>query len=286
MEIIVGKTSGFCAGVLNAVTKTEKALDEEKEKIYCLGELVHNTQVVERLENKGLITIENIENADKKTIIRAHGVAKEVYEKAMEKQIELIDLTCLKVLQIHKIAEEHAKNGYYIFLVGVENHPESIGTISFCGNNSYLIRSKEDIAEAIIKLQESQINKVYIIAQTTYSLKKFEEIVEQIQQGLDSKYEVKIKNTICAATRLRQEETEKISKEVDAMIIVGGKHSSNTKKLYDIAKMNCENTISVETVKDLEIEKMKKYKTIGIMAGASTPNESVEEIKKLLLEEE
>ena len=177
MKIIIGKTSGFCAGVLNAVTKTEKELDKEGGKIYCLGELVHNRQVVEKLENKGLETIENIENADKKTIIRAHGVAKEVYEKAMEKQIELIDLTCPKVLQIHKIAEEYAENGYYIFLIGVENHPESIGTISFCGNKSYLIRNKEDINEAIIRLEESQINKVYIIAQTTYSLKKFEEIV-------------------------------------------------------------------------------------------------------------
>ena len=285
MEIIIGKTSGFCAGVLNAVKKSEKELKKEKGKIYCLGELVHNKQVVQKLESKGLQTIENIEEADKKTIIRAHGVAKEIYEKAKQKGIELIDLTCPKVLQIHKIAEEYAEKGYFIFLIGVENHPESIGTISFCGENSYLIRDKEDISDAVSKLQTSVAKRVLIMVQTTYSKNKFVDIAEELYMILDNKYEFEIHNTICAATRLRQEETEKISKEVDAMIIVGGKNSSNTKKLYDIAKTNCENTISVETVEEININNMKKYKKIGIMAGASTPNESVENIKYILTEE-
>lgn len=285
MEIIIGKTSGFCAGVLNAVTKAEKELDKEQGKIYCLGELVHNRQVVEKLEAKGLETIENIEESKKKTIIRAHGIAKEIYKIANKKRIELIDLTCPKVLQIHSIAEEYSQKGYYIILVGVENHPESIGTISFCGEKSYLLKDKEDILDAINKLNESKTNKLLVIAQTTYSLKKFEEIVNELEKLLKDKCEIEVKNTICSATRLRQEETEKISKEVDAMIIVGGKNSSNTKKLYDIAKTNCMNTILVETVKELNINDMKRYKKIGIMAGASTPNESVEEIKNMLTNE-
>lgn len=285
MEIIIGKTSGFCAGVLNAVTKTEKELDKENGKIFCLGELVHNRQVVEKLERKGLEIIENIEEATKKTIIRAHGVPKNVYENAKQREIELVDLTCPKVLQIHNIAEEYAKKGYYIILVGVENHPEVIGTISFCGENSYLVRDKEDIIDAVKKVNESQINKLLIIAQTTYSLKKFEEIVEELKKQFGDRFEIQIKNTICSATRLRQEETDKLSREVNAMIIVGGKNSSNTKKLYDIAKSNCENTVTVETIKDIDIKELKKYNKIGIMAGASTPNESVMEIVEHLKEQ-
>ncbi len=285
MEVIIGKTSGFCAGVLNAVTKTEKELDKENGKIYCLGELVHNRQVVEKLEAKGLETIENIEQAQRKAIIRAHGVPKNVYENAKKRGIELVDLTCPKVLQIHNIAEEYAQKGYYIILVGVENHPEVIGTISFCGENSYLVRDKEDISNAIKKVNESQINKLLIIAQTTYSLKKFEEIVEELKKQFGDRFEIQIKNTICSATRLRQEETDKLSREVNAMIIVGGKNSSNTKKLYDIAKSNCENTVTVETIKDIDIKELKKYNKIGIMAGASTPNESVMEIVEHLKEQ-
>lgn len=283
MEVIIGKTSGFCAGVKNAVTKSEEELNKEKRQIYCLGELVHNKQVVEKLENKRLVTIENIDEAKGKTIIRAHGIAKEVYEEAEKNKIKLIDLTCPKVLKIHSLAEKYAEKGYYIILVGVENHPESIGTISFCGENSCLLRDKQDISEVIQNIENSNINKILIIAQTTYSLKKFEEIVENLKNEINSKYEIEVINTICPATRLRQEETEKISKEVETMIIVGGKNSSNTKKLYDIAKLNCQNVFAVETLKDLEIEEIKKYTKIGIMAGASTPNESIEEIKNAIL---
>lgn len=282
MEIIVGKLSGFCAGVKNAVEKAEEQLDKDKQKIFCLGEIIHNRQVVERLESKGLETVDNINKVNGKTIIRAHGVAKEVYKKAEEKGIELIDLTCPKVLAIHKIAEEYQKKGYFIILIGVENHPEVIGTISFCGEDKYLLTDEANTQEAIKKVEESHANKVLIIAQTTFSLKKFEKISEEIKKSLEKKYIVEIKNTICAATRLRQEETEKISKEADYMIIIGGKNSSNTKKLYDIAKSNCENTILVETSRDLRIKEIKESNKIGIMAGASTPQESINEIKEAI----
>ena len=284
MRIIIGKTSGFCGGVLNAISKTEQELEKQKEEIvYCLGELVHNKQVVEKLEQKGLKTIDNIEEASGKTIIRAHGVAKEVYDRANKKGIELIDLTCPKVLKIHNMAKEYAQNGYFIILIGVQEQPETIGTISFCGEKSYLIRNEEDINEAIDKVKQSNSKKVFVIVQTTYSLQKFNEIVEKLKTNLNTEYEMVIQNTICSATKLRQEETEELSKKVDAMIIVGGKNSSNTKKLYDVAKVNCKNTLLVETAKDLEVENIRNFKTIGIMAGASTPNESVENIKKILI---
>lgn len=282
MEIIVGKLSGFCAGVKNAVEKAEEQLDKDKQKIFCLGEIVHNRQVVERLESKGLETVDNINKVNGKTIIRAHGVDKEVYEKAKKKEIELIDLTCPKVLAIHKIAEEYQKKGYFIILIGVENHPEVIGTISFCGEDKYLLTNEENIQEAIGKVKESHANKVLIMAQTTFSLKRFEKISEEIKKSLENKYKVEIKNTICSATRLRQEETEKISEKVDYMIIIGGKNSSNTKKLYDIAKSNCEKTILVETLKDLRLKEIKRFNKIGIMAGASTPQESINEIKEAI----
>ncbi len=282
MKIIIGKTSGFCGGVQNAVIKTEKELNNNKSDIYCLGEIVHNKQVIENLKRQGLKVIENIEDAKGKTIIRAHGVPKEIYNKAKEQNIELVDLTCPKVVKIHDIAEEYANKGYFVILVGVEEHPETIGTISFCGNDHYLIRSINDIKFAIEKIKNSGIKKVLVISQTTYSLAKFNNIIEKLKENLENDYELEIKNTICSATKMRQEETEELSKIVDFMIIVGGKNSSNTKKLYEISKTNCSNVILVETADEINFDNIKKYETIGIMAGASTPKESVEEIKNKL----
>lgn len=286
MEIIIGKTSGFCAGVKNAVANAEKEIQKTNQKIHCLGELVHNKQVIQKLEKEGLETIENIEQAIGKTIIRAHGVSKQIYEKAKKRKIQLIDLTCPKVLKIHKIAEEYKKKNYFIILVGVENHPESIGTISFCGENSFMIRDKDDIEQAYQKLKQTNLKNVLIIAQTTYNMKKFDEIVELIKKITGEQYNIEVKNTICTATKLRQEETEKISKEVDCMIIVGGKNSSNTKKLYDIAKLNCPKVELVETINDVDLKEIDKNDKIGIMAGASTPNESVEQIKNAIMKQE
>lgn len=222
MEIIIGKTAGFCAGVMNAVTKAEKELQNKKndEKIYCLGEIVHNKQVIKKLEEKGLQTIEKIEQSKAKTIIRAHGIPKETYKKAEQLNIQLIDLTCPKVLKIHNQVEEYSKQGYYIILIGVEGHPESIGTISFCGKNSYLLTSEDKIPKLITNIENSKIENIVILAQTTYSLKKFEQMAKEIEKRLKNKCKIIIQNTICPATKIRQEETEKISKEVECMIII------------------------------------------------------------------
>lgn len=282
MEIIIGKSSGFCAGVKNAITKTEQELKQNKQQIDCLGELVHNRQVIEKLEKEGLNLINNIEEAKNKVIIRAHGIAKEIYEMAKQKKIELIDLTCPKVLKIHEIIEDYSKKGYYTILIGIKEHPEVIGSISFAGEKSSLITEKEEIEEVIKQIEKLQTKKILIVAQTTFNLKKFEEISQEIKEKLNSEYIVEIKNTICSATKIRQEETNEISQKVDYMIIVGGKNSSNTKKLYDISIKNCKNVESVEILKELDINTLKKFNKIGIMAGASTPNESVEEIVKAL----
>lgn len=282
MEIIIGKTAGFCFGVSNAVNKTEEQL-KTKKNIFCLGELVHNKQVTKELENKGLIVIDNIEKAKQNVIIRAHGEPKETYKKANELELNTLDLTCPKVLKIHKIAEEYANNEFYILLIGQKEHPETIGTISYCGENSQLIEKEEDIENALNKFYSTNINKLMVIAQTTFSLEKFNNIVSLIKEKVNSKQiELEIKRTICDATRLRQEETKEIAKKVDAMIIIGGKHSSNTNKLYEISKKYCKNCILIETKEELDAINVKNFQKIGIMAGASTPKKSIESVVEML----
>ena len=286
MEIIIGKTSGFCHGVKNAVDKATEELENSKAQIYCLGELVHNKNVTKQLQEKGLTFIENIEEAKGKTIIRAHGVTKQTYQKAQELNIELKDLTCPKVLKIHDLAKEYSKNGYYIFLVGIQSHPETIGTYSFCGEYSCIIENISDIEQSVTKMQESNLKQALLITQTTFSLRKFEEISKILTQMLNSEnLELKVINTICLSTELRQNETEELSKKVDLMLIIGGKNSSNTNKLYEISLKNCKNVIFAENKEDIDIEFIKQFEKIGVMAGASTPRESIDDILKLIKEE-
>lgn len=282
MEIILGKRSGFCYGVQNAVDKAENELIHSNENIYCLGELVHNKIVTKDLENKGLIFIEDINEAKGKTIIRAHGIAKEVYNKAQKLGIDLVDLTCPNVLKIHKIAEEYKKNEYYIFLIGKKDHPENIGTISFCGKNSNIISDLGEVDLAIKEFEKTNIKKLLIISQTTFSLTKFDDIVEKITNSISKDIELEVKNTICSATELRQKETEEISKQVELMLVIGGKNSSNTTKLYEICLKNCKNVIHIEDEKELDLEMISKYEKIGIVAGASTPKTSIEKVINLL----
>ncbi len=278
MNIIIGKTAGFCFGVKNAVDNTMEEL-EKGEKVYCLGELVHNKQVIEELISKGAIFIDNIEDAENKAIIRAHGVPASVYEKAKELNIEIKDLTCPKVLAIHKLAIKYSNENYYIFLVGQKKHPETIGTISFCGENCSIIESLEDVEQKVEELRKTKLKNVAVLAQTTISLEKFDSIVEELKKHINN---IEVKNTICASTRLREEETKEIAKKVECMIIVGGKHSSNSNKLYEIAKKNCENVFFVETKDELELKKIKSFKSLGIMAGASTPKKSIEKIVDII----
>lgn len=280
MDIIVGKTAGFCYGVKRAVEGATEQITKTNERVYCLGEIVHNRQVIKKLEDLGIKCVETIEEANGIVLIRAHGVPKEVYDVAKEMNIKIEDFTCPNVLKIHKIAEKFSQNDYFIFLLGAKNHPENIGTLSYCGRDCYIIEKEDDISEAIQVLESSKKNKLLLIAQTTFSLEKFHKIEEIIQNKINKDINFVVKNTICKATELRQKETEELSKKVDAMIIIGGKNSSNTKKLYEIAKKNCDNTVLIETAKELKIK--ENVGKVGIMAGASTPKESIEEIIKFL----
>lgn len=281
MEVIVGKTAGFCFGVANAINKTKKALEEEK-KIYCLGELVHNKEVIKELQNNGVAFINKVEEANGNVIIRAHGEPEKTYKKIKELKLNLIDLTCPKVMKIHDIAKEYAKNGFYILLVGQKEHPEIIGTISYCGRNSDIIEKEENIDKIIDKLNSLKIKKILIISQTTFSLEKFKNITEIIKRKLGNIAQIEIKNTICNATKLRQEEAYEIAKKVDLMIIIGGKNSSNSDKLYKISKSICNNSLLIENYRELDINYIKKFNRIGIMAGASTPQKSINSVVEML----
>lgn len=281
MEIIIGKNAGFCYGVKRAVDFANIALKECKEKIYCLGEIVHNKGVVQELQNNGINFIENIEEADSTTIIRAHGVPREVYEIAKKNNIKLLDYTCPNVLKIHQIAEEYAQKGFFIILLGSDSHPENIGTSSFCGEKYIISQNETEILSAIEIIKKTKQKRVLVISQTTFSLKEFYCLTEILKENLNQDAELTIKNTICNSTETRQKEVENLSKRVDVMIIIGGKNSSNTRKLFDIATAHCNNAILIENKEELEKIKFNCEK-IGIMAGASTPQEDIDEVVDFL----
>jgi len=214
-------------------------------------------------------------------MFRPHGIAKEFYEQTKEKGFNLIDLTCPKVLEIHDMVEKYANEDYYIIYIGEHGHPEVTATESFCGKFYTVVETEEDIKKAIENLKTSKKEKVLIIAQTTFNLEKFDQLQNQMKKSI-TKITLEVKNSICDATRFRQEETKEIARLVEAMIIIGGKKSSNTNKLFDIAKENCQYAVHIETIKELDLEKIKKYQKVGVMAGASTPKESIDDtIKKL-----
>lgn len=291
MEIIVGKSSGFCYGVKRAVESAEKDASKVKENIYCLGEIVHNGDVVNELAQKGITFVENIDEIpkDSTVIIRAHGVIKSIYEKAKEKNIEIRDYTCPNVLKIHKIAQEYADKGYFIVLLGSRKHPENIGTVSYCGEHYFVVQDESQIYLAVDEINRWNFNKVLVIAQTTFGIEDFAVFTEILSNELYRTVELVIENTICQTTEIRQKETEELSKSVDCMIIIGGKNSSNTHKLFDIAKSNCDETICIENVRELQFSDLgikemdnKSDIRIGIMAGASTPRKSIDEVMEWL----
>ena len=286
LEVILGKTAGFCYGVKRAVSGAEEELEKNK-KIYCLGEIVHNKNVIEDLKKKGIEFIDDIKDAKEKTIIRAHGVTKSVYEKAKELDIELKDLTCPKVLKIHEIASEYSKKDFFILLIGNKDHPEIIGIKSFCGEKSIIIKDLQEVIKVKELINNLGIKNILIISQTTFNSKKFDDIVKLVKSELNAEneiYNIQVIKTICPATEMRQKETEDIAKQVDYMIIVGDKKSSNTNKLFEIASNYCKETVFIENSKELNKKKYIDKSRVGIMAGASTPKEDIQDVfEKVIL---
>ena len=273
MEVIVGKYSGFCAGVNYTYSK---ALEElEKGQLYCLGKIIHNEHVIKELEDKGMITVDKLTDIPdhSSVIFRAHGEPLSSYTYAKEHNINIIDLTCGKVKAIHNKVEK-MKEDNYIVIIGKKTHPEIIGTVGFAGNNYSVIEDVNDIKNLRKSIISSKKNKVFIISQTTFSNKLFDDLIEEIKKELND-IELTIDKSICNATEKRQLECEEISKNVDLMIVIGSQNSSNTRELYNIAIKNCKNVIFAENVDSINNISFN-YEKIGVVAGASAPRNLID----------
>lgn len=272
-NVVLAKSAGFCFGVKRAVDMVyEQAGNKD---VYTFGPIIHNEEVVKDLESKGVKVIESIEQIedihDGIVIIRSHGVSKNVYDKIHKQGVQIIDATCPFVLKIHKIVKEESAKGKQIVIIGNENHPEVEGIMGWSKTPTIVIDTPQKANELVLPKGTS----VCIVSQTTFNYKKFQELVEII---LKKGYNTTISNTICNATEERQTEARDIAKQVDAMIVVGGSSSSNTRKLYEICKNECENTFYIQTLSDLDLSKLGMADCIGITAGASTPNNIIEEV--------
>ena len=276
MEITVAKSAGFCFGVQRAVDSVYKELEENSGKIYTFGPIIHNEQVVEDLNKKGIEVIDTVEQLKEikegTVVIRSHGVAKEIYDNLEQQKLKMVDATCPFVKKIHNIVLDESNNGKTIIIIGNDNHPEVEGIKGWV-NGEVIVINKE---EQIEKLSLPEQTKACIVSQTTFNHNKFKYLVEIIRK---KGYDITVVNTICNATHVRQVEAQKISSKVNGMIVIGGKNSSNTQKLYDICRNECENTFYVQTVKDLNLHELKSLKSIGITAGASTPKNIIEEVR-------
>lgn len=276
MEITVAKSAGFCFGVQRAVDSVYKELEENSGKIYTFGPIIHNEQVVEDLNKRGIEVIDTVEQLKKikegTVVIRSHGVAKEIYDILEQQKLKMVDATCPFVKKIHNIVLNESNNGKTIIIIGNDNHPEVEGIKGWV-NGEVIVINKE---EQIEKLSLPEQTKACIVSQTTFNHNKFKYLVEIIRK---KGYDITVVNTICNATHVRQVEAQKISSKVDGMIVIGGKNSSNTQKLYDICRNECENTFYVQTVKELNLHELKSLKSIGITAGASTPKNIIEEVR-------
>lgn len=270
MKIIVGKNSGFCFGVQRAVDGVQEQVARYK-KIKCLGHLVHNETVTDMLEKEGVTFIDDISQAENNCVlaIRAHGVPESIYKEAKDRKIKILDYTCPKVVQIHNKIKDAASKGYQILLIGKKDHPEVIGSKGYA-SDVIIIENVSDIEKL------NDYDKVFSIVQTTFSYDKY----KLIEEKLKKKYKnIICINSICQSTKIRQEECKSIAKQSDFMIIIGGKNSSNTQKLYDIASNINKNCIIIQDECDKKIEDSKKYDIIGIMSGASTPSFIIDRVK-------
>jgi small subunit ribosomal protein S1 len=271
LEILVAKSAGFCFGVQNAINKAE-GMSGEEGNVYTYGPIIHNKQVVENLKNKGIDVLNKISEAKEndKVIIRSHGISKAEHEELLEKGVEVLDATCPYVKHIHKIVESKYNEGYKIIIIGDQNHPEVKGINGWCNNSAVIINSEEDINNL-----SERLGKICIVAQTTYNQEKWYSYVCKL---IKTSKEIVVYNTICNATELRQNEAIELSKQVEAMIVIGGKESSNTRKLYEICKENCSKTIFVETADEINLKELEGVNKVGITAGASTPDYIIRDV--------
>ena len=281
MEVTVAKSAGFCFGVKRAVDMVyEEAVKERK--VYTLGPIIHNEQVVEEFAEKGVQVLESVEELedgeDAAVIIRSHGIAQKVFRQLEDKKVRIIDATCPFVKKIHRIVQEKKEEGYQIVIAGSAKHPEVVGICGWCGNQCQVVETLEEAQKCVLETGK----KVCVVAQTTFNYKKFKDIVAILSK---KSYDILVMNTICNATEERQTEAGTIARKSDAMIVIGGKHSSNTRKLYEICKNECLNTHFIQTLDDLDLKLFQSFRSVGITAGASTPNKIIKEVQSYVREQ-
>lgn len=273
-EVKLAKSAGFCFGVKRAVDMVYEEAEKGGE-IYTYGPIIHNEEVVNDLEKKGVRVINNEDEIDDiyngTVIIRSHGVSKRVYDKMTSKGLNVIDATCPFVKKIHNIVKEHTGTDDIIIIIGNRNHPEVEGIRGWAECETYVVENEQEID----KLPYIGDKNICIVAQTTFNFNKFKELVEIIDK---KGYNTSAVNTICNATEERQTEAKSLALESDAMIVIGGKHSSNTQKLYQICKKECADTMYIQTLDDLDLKELTSVRSVGITAGASTPNNIIEEV--------
>ena len=275
MEVIVAKTAGFCFGVERAVNQVYDQIKNENGPIYTLGPIIHNEEVVRDLEEKG-VKVLNSENeiltlTEGTVIIRSHGVGKHIYDMLKAQGIRIVDATCPFVKKIHRIVQEQNLQGRRVIIIGDETHPEVEGIKGWGDARTMVVKNEEQME----KLPSFTGEKLCIVSQTTFNYNKFKDLVEKFEK---KGYDILVLNTICNATQERQVEAERIASQVDAMIVIGGKNSSNTRKLYEICQKECKDTYYIQTLDDLNPESVNSVRSVGITAGASTPKKIIEEV--------
>ncbi len=275
MKIEVAKSAGFCFGVERAVDTVYQLAKSKPDSVCTLGPIIHNEQVVNDLEKKGVVVVDHpgeIKDNSMVAVIRSHGVSKEIIDELEKRGISYEDATCPFVKKIHKIVQEYSEKGYQILIVGTRTHPEVQGILGWTGKRGSVIENREQAQAFSLEHPEQ---KICIVAQTTFNYKKFQELVEIIEKKGYYIYDV---NTICNATSTRQKEAEELAGRSEAMIVIGGRHSSNSRKLYEICKNQCENTFFIQTADELSTIPLHSYASLGITAGASTPNNIIQEV--------
>ena len=274
--VTTARTAGFCFGVKRAVDKVYEQIEQGKTPIYTYGPIIHNEEVVGDLESKGVRVIhseEELKQLKEGTIVlRSHGVSEHIYDLIRERGLKCVDATCPFVIKIHQIVKKAAENDDEIIIIGNEDHPEVRGIRGWCKKVTPMIVADLDEAEKIVI---SEGKKACLVSQTTFNYNYFKEIVEIIIKNC---YNISVVNTICSATEERQTEARQIARQADTMIVIGGKTSSNTQKLYEICRKECKNCYYIQTVEDLYHSDLRNAKNVGITAGASTPKSIIEEV--------
>ena len=283
MKVKVAETAGFCFGVKRAVDTVYREIESGEKPVYTFGPIIHNEQVVEDLENRGVQVIhseDELEGLSGGTVvIRSHGVSRDVCEKIEARGMKIVDATCPFVKKIHRIVDEEGRKGRHVVIIGSADHPEVQGIMGWASGPVTVVHTAEE-AESFVPENGKPIS---IVAQTTFNYNKFKDLVEILcKKRYDNNVLniLNILNTICNATEERQREAKNIAGEVDTMLVVGGRHSSNTQKLFEICKKECGNTYYIQTPVDLDSEMFQCSSYVGITAGASTPNKIIEEVQE------